>query len=68
MVLKQTEKPSPLRRRRLELGLSLERLAVQAGLTRPTVTLAERAPFLASERTKRALAQVLGVPPEELFP
>lgn len=60
--------PSRLKALRLARGLSLERLAVLAGTTRTTLSLAERAPHLATDRTLRAVAQVLGVPVEDLRP
>jgi transcriptional regulator with XRE-family HTH domain len=51
---------------RERLGLTRERLAVQAGLSLSTVYLAERA-GLVSRRTAEKLAPVLGVPVEQLL-
>jgi transcriptional regulator with XRE-family HTH domain len=48
--------------------MSIEQLAVTAGLGRSTVFLAERAPQLMSERTAQAVAAALGVPVDELRP
>jgi DNA-binding XRE family transcriptional regulator len=46
--------------------LTLDQLAVTAGISRQTLFLAERAPHLMTERTARAVAVVLGVAIEEL--
>lgn len=59
---------SPLRAARQRAGLSMERLAVQAGISRATLYWAEKAPQRMSERTARAVAAVLGVEPAELRP
>ncbi len=59
---------SPLRAARLRAGMSMEALAVRAGLGRATVYLAEKAPQLMSDRTAHAVAAVLGVDPAELKP
>ncbi len=62
------EPVSPLRAARQRAGLSMERLAVQAGISRATLYWAEKAPQRMSERTVRAVASVLGVRVEELRP
>jgi transcriptional regulator with XRE-family HTH domain len=65
---KNPDQVSPLRAARLRAGLSMEVLAVRAGLSRATVYLAEKAPQLMSDRTVNAVAKVLGVEPAELRP
>ncbi len=62
------ESLSPLRAARLRAGLSMEALAVRAGIGRATLYWAEKAPSRMSERTARAVAKVLGVSVEELQP
>jgi transcriptional regulator with XRE-family HTH domain len=59
---------SPLRAARLRAGLSMEQLAVKAGIGRATLYWAEKAPHRMSERTAKAVAGVLGVALEELRP
>ncbi|WP_041453453.1 helix-turn-helix domain-containing protein [Anaeromyxobacter dehalogenans] len=59
---------SPLRAARLRAGLSMEKLAVAAGIGRATLYWAEVAPHRMSERTLAAVAKVLGVTPAELRP
>jgi DNA-binding XRE family transcriptional regulator len=65
----RTERPedvSTLRAARIRAGLSIEQLAVKAGIARQTLYIAEKAPQLMSDRTARAVAAVLGVEPEAL--
>jgi transcriptional regulator with XRE-family HTH domain len=57
-----------LRAVRRQRGLTVEKLAVAAGVSSATVYLSERAPNLLSKRTAAACAAVLGVPVEELLP
>lgn len=57
---------SPVRAARLRAGLSMEQLAVKAGIRRATLYWAENAPHRVSERTARAVAAVLGVDPQDL--
>lgn len=64
----QTPEVSPLRAARKAAGLSLEQLAVHAGLSRVTVTLAERAPELMTKRTADAVSRVLKVPVSSILP
>lgn len=52
---------SPLRARRQRAGLSMEQLAVRAGISRATLYWAEKAPHLMSDRTAKAVAEVLGL-------
>jgi transcriptional regulator with XRE-family HTH domain len=59
---------SPLRAARLRAGLSMEQLAVRAGIGRATLYWAEKAPQRMSDRTAGAVAAVLGLTPEELRP
>jgi transcriptional regulator with XRE-family HTH domain len=59
---------SPLRAARLRAGLSMEQLAVKAGIGRATLYWAEKAPHRMSERTARAVGSVLGLEPQELRP
>lgn len=58
--------PSRLRAARLRAGLSMEVLAVRAGISRATLYWAEVAPQRMSDRTAKAVAGVLGVEPSEL--
>ncbi|WP_242344007.1 helix-turn-helix domain-containing protein [Anaeromyxobacter terrae] len=60
--------PSPLRAARLRAGMSMEQLAVKAGIGRATLYWAEKAPHRMSDRTLRAVAAVLGLEPAELRP
>lgn len=60
--------PSPLRSARLAKGLSQAELAAQAGLSPGWISLLERTPGFLTERTARALADVLAVPVQELLP
>lgn len=62
------EAVSPLRAARQRAGLSMEKLAVEAGISRATLYWAEKAPQRMSDRTVRAVAKVLGVTPAELRP
>ena len=57
---------TPIRQARKRAGLTLEQLAVKAGIARMTLYMAERAPALASERTILRVASVLDVDPNEL--
>lgn len=59
-------KQRPVRLERERLGLTRERLAVQAGVSTSTVYLAERAGLL-SRPIAEKLAAVLGVSPEDLL-
>ncbi|WP_279324357.1 helix-turn-helix domain-containing protein [Anaeromyxobacter soli] len=59
---------SPLRAARLRAGMSMEQLAVKAGIGRATLYWAEKAPQRMSDRTARAVAKVLRVSVEELRP
>lgn len=52
--------PTPLRVRRKAAGMSLERLAVVAGVSASTLRRAEAAPSTLSERTAALVAAVLG--------
>jgi transcriptional regulator with XRE-family HTH domain len=61
-----SEPISPLRAARQRAGLSMERLAVAAGISRATLYWAEKAPQRMSDRTARAVAGVLGIAPEAL--
>jgi DNA-binding XRE family transcriptional regulator len=61
------QKESALRSVRRRAGLTIEQLAVRAGLARQTVFLAEKAPQLMSVRTARACADVLGVKMQDLL-
>lgn len=58
---------SPVRAARERAGLTREQLAVRAGLSGSTLYLAERA-GLVSKRTAEKIAEVLGLPAEELRP
>lgn len=62
----EPEPVSRLRAARQRAGLSMERLAVAAGISRATLYWAEKAPLRMSERTAEAVAAVLGVPVESL--
>ena len=62
------EEVSPLRAARQAKRMSMEELAVKAGISRATLYWAEKAPNRMSERTVRAVARVLRVEPEELRP
>lgn len=53
---------------RLQRGLSQNELAVRAGLSPSWVSMLERSPSLMTTRAARALAEALGVSPEELLP
>jgi hypothetical protein len=44
----------------------MEQLAVRAGIGRATLYWAEKAPQRMSDRTARAVAEVLGIDPAEL--
>ena len=68
MTPTQTVTPSPLRAARLRKGLTMDKLAVQAGISRATLYWAEVAPHRMSERTVKAVAAVLKVKAEELRP
>jgi transcriptional regulator with XRE-family HTH domain len=59
---------SPLRAARRRAGLSMEQLAVRAGISRATLYWAEKAPHRMSDRTARAVATVLGIAAEDLRP
>lgn len=59
---------TPLRAARQRANLSIEQLAVRAGLGRATVYLAEKAPQLMSERTALAVAKALGISVEDVLP
>lgn len=63
-----SEPVSLLRAARRRAGLSMEQLAVRAGISRATLYWAEKAPQRMSDRTVRAVASVLGVTPAELRP
>lgn len=63
-----TESVSPLRAARRRAGLSMEQLAVRAGISRATLYWAEKAPHRMSDRTAAAVAAVLGVEERELRP
>jgi transcriptional regulator with XRE-family HTH domain len=58
--------PSALRAARLRAGLSQVQLAAKAGIALATISNAERAPEMLSDRTARRVARVLGVAPEQL--
>jgi transcriptional regulator with XRE-family HTH domain len=60
------KKMSRLRETRLRAGLTIDVLAVRAGISRATVALAEKVPEVMSDRTAKACAKVLGVRPEEV--
>jgi transcriptional regulator with XRE-family HTH domain len=57
-----------MKRRRLELELSQERLAEAAGLDRSYVSAIERGEHLPSLNVIVKLAHALGVPPADLIP
>lgn len=59
---------TPLRAARLRAGLTIDVLAVRAGISRATLWWAEKAPQSMSDRTASAVARVLRVRPEELRP
>ena len=63
-----TTRVSPLRAARLRAGLTMEVLAVRAGISRSILYWAEKAPERMSERTAAAVARVLRVKPEDLRP
>ncbi len=58
---------SPLRAARLRAGLSMEALAVKAGISRSILYWAEKTGRM-SDRTALAAAKVLGLDPQELRP
>jgi DNA-binding XRE family transcriptional regulator len=60
--------PSALRLRRLGLGLTLEEVALAAGLNRQWVGVLERGGASPRWNTALALAGVLGCDPQEIFP
>ena len=62
-----TETVTPLRAARRRARLSMEVLAVRAGISRATLYWAERHGVM-SERTANAVAKVLGLRPEEVRP
>lgn len=65
--MKTNNKPvSKLRQLRHERGLSMEVLAVKAGITMQTLRLAEVAPELMTERTAALVAKALKLKPEDL--
>lgn len=57
-----------VRRRREELGLSQFAVATKVGIQQATISQIERGEMAGSYRTRIALARVLKVPVEELFP
>ncbi len=59
---------SPLRAARLRAGLSMEALAVKAGISRSILYWAEKVPESMSDRTARAVARVLRVRLREIRP
>lgn len=59
---------SALRAARRRARLTMEQLSVQAGISRATLYVAEKAPHLMSVRTANAVAKVLCVDPAELRP
>jgi DNA-binding XRE family transcriptional regulator len=60
--------PSPLRLRRLSLGLTVADVARAAGLNRQWVTVLEKDGASPRWRTALALAEVLGCDPRDIFP
>ncbi|WP_041450543.1 helix-turn-helix domain-containing protein [Anaeromyxobacter dehalogenans] len=68
MVSANPENASPLRAARQRARLSMEQLAVSAGISRATLYWAEKAPQLMSDRTAQAVARVLGISAEDLRP
>jgi transcriptional regulator with XRE-family HTH domain len=68
MNVNDTRDVSPLRAARLRAGMSMEQVAVKAGIGRATLYWAEVAPHRMSERTATAVAEALGIPLEQLQP
>jgi transcriptional regulator with XRE-family HTH domain len=58
---------SPLRAARQRKGLSLEKLAAEAGVSKQTLWNAEKTPSRLTDKTAAAVAPFLGVEPKELF-
>lgn len=63
-----TGKVSRLRAARQKAGLTIDVLAVKAGISRITLYTAEHAPQLMTERTAKAVAKALGVPVKSIVP
>ncbi len=59
---------SALRAARKRAGMSMEVLAVRAGISRTSLYWAEVAPERMSDRTAAAVARVLGIKPQEIRP
>lgn len=57
-----------LRRRRQELGISQNHVAIAAGIKQQSVARFESGQQIPTDRTKVALARALGSSPGELFP
>ena len=60
--------PSPLRLRRLSLGLKVEDVALAAGLNRQWLTVLEKGGASPRWTTVLALAEVLDCDPQDIFP
>jgi transcriptional regulator with XRE-family HTH domain len=67
-VYPRSTPPSPLRLRRLSLGLTVQDVAGAAGLNRQWLTVLERGGAYPRWRTALALAEVLDCDPLEIFP
>ncbi len=63
-----THQPTPLGVFRFASGISRRELAEKAGISRNGLACLERGEYLPRLSTAKALAEVLGVPIQELFP
>jgi predicted transcriptional regulator len=63
-----THRPSPLRLRRLTLGLTQDAVAAGASLSRTHLARLERGEFDPKLGTARALSRALDCEPDDIFP